>query len=118
MNELKNRGVQDILLAVVDGLKGFPEVINATFPETVVQTCIVHLIRHSMNFASWKGRKHVAKALRDVALHVTSPLVGSRFDQDDDASVGPPHGPMERLLLRGGRAGGSYVRDAPASAGV
>ena len=66
MNELKNRGVQDILLAVVDGLKGFPEAINATFPETVVQTCIVHLIRYSMNFASWKDRKHVAKALRDV----------------------------------------------------
>ena len=66
MNELKNRGMQDILLAVVDGLKGFPEAINATFPETVVQTCIVHLIRHSMNFASWKNRKHVAKALRDV----------------------------------------------------
>ena len=66
MNELKNRGVQDILLAVVDGLKGFPEAINATFPKTVVQTCIVHLIRHSMNFASWKDRKHVAKALRDV----------------------------------------------------
>ena len=66
MNEIKNRGVQDILLAVVDGLKGFPEAINATFPEAVVQTCIVHLIRHSMNFASWKGRKHVAKALRDV----------------------------------------------------
>ena len=66
MNEIKNRGVQDILLAVVDGLKGFPEAINATFPETLVQTCIVHLIRHSMNFASWKDRKHVAKALRDV----------------------------------------------------
>ena len=60
MNEIKNRGVQDILLAVVDGLKGFPEAINATFPETLVQTCIVHLIRHSMNFASWKDRKHVA----------------------------------------------------------
>jgi putative transposase len=58
--------VQDILIAVVDGLKGFPEAINATFPETVVQTCIVHLIRHSMNFASWKDRKHVAKALRQV----------------------------------------------------
>ena len=50
MNELKNRGLQDILVAVVDGLKGFPEAINATFPETVVQTCIVHLLRHSMNF--------------------------------------------------------------------
>ena len=66
MNELKNRGIQDILVAVVDGLKGFPEAINATFPQTVVQTCIVHLIRHSMNFASWKERKHVARALRAV----------------------------------------------------
>ena len=76
MNELKNRGVQDILLAVVDGLKGFPEAINATFPETVVQTCIVHLIRHSMNFASWKDRKHVAKALRDV-YRVSLPFIPS-----------------------------------------
>ena len=66
MNELKNRGIQDILVAVVDGLKGFPEAINATFPETVVQTCIVHLLRHSMNVASWKDRKHVARALKAV----------------------------------------------------
>ena len=58
MNELKNRGIQDILVAVVDGLKGFPE--------TVVQTCIVHLLRHSMNVASWKDRKHVARALKAV----------------------------------------------------
>ena len=56
MNELKNRGAQDILIAVVDGLKGFPEAINAVFPQTIVQTCIVHLIRHSMDFASWKDR--------------------------------------------------------------
>ena len=66
MNELKNRGLQDILIAVVDGLKGFPEAINAVFPQTIVQTCIVHLIRHSMNFASWKDRKSVAQALRAV----------------------------------------------------
>ena len=66
MNELKNRGAQDILIAVVDGLKGFPEAINAVFPQTVVQTCIVHLIRHSMEFASWKDRKGVAQALRTV----------------------------------------------------
>ena len=66
MDELKNRGIQDILVAVVDGLKGFPEAINATFPETVVQTCIVHLLRHSMNFASWKDSKHVARALKAV----------------------------------------------------
>jgi putative transposase len=66
MNELKNRGVADILIAVVDGLKGFPEAINAAFPETVVQTCIVHLIRNSMSFASWKDRKLIAQALRGV----------------------------------------------------
>ena len=66
MDELKNRGIGDILIAVVDGLKGFPEAINAVFPQTVVQTCIVHLIRHSMDFASWKDRKQVAQALRAV----------------------------------------------------
>src|SRR5215216_175295 len=66
MNELRDRGVQDILIAVVDGLKGFPEAIAAVFPQTQVQTCIVHLIRHSMDFASWKDRKSVAQALRTV----------------------------------------------------
>ena len=66
MNELKNRGVADILIAVVDGLKGFPDAINAVFPETVVQTCVVHLIRNSMSFASWKDRKLIAGSLRSV----------------------------------------------------
>ena len=66
MNELKNRGVEDILIAVVDGLKGFPEAITAVFPQTVVQTCIVHLIRNSMDFASWKDRKAVAAELKKV----------------------------------------------------
>jgi putative transposase len=66
VNELKSRGVQDILIAVVDGLKGFPEAINAVFPQTIVQTCIVHLIRHSMDFASWKDRKSLVQALRTV----------------------------------------------------
>jgi len=66
MNELKNRGVADILIAVVDGLKGFPDAVNAVFPETVVQTCIVHLIRNSMGFAAWKDRKAIAGSLRSV----------------------------------------------------
>jgi len=66
MNELKSRGISDILIAVVDGLKGFPEAINAVFPQTVVQTCIVHLIRHSLDFAAWKDRKPVAQALKTV----------------------------------------------------
>ena len=66
MNELKNRGISDVLIAVVDGLKGFPEAINAVFPQTIVQTCIVHLIRHSMDFASWKDRKVLAGALKTI----------------------------------------------------
>ena len=66
MNELRSRGTQDILIAVVDGLKGFPEAITTVFPDTVVQTCIVHLIRYSMQFASWKERRTIAAALKPV----------------------------------------------------
>ena len=66
MNELKNRGVEDVLLAVVDGLKGFPDAITAVFPQATVQTCIVHLLRHSLDFVSWKDRKPVAAALKDI----------------------------------------------------
>lgn len=66
MNELKNRGVEDILLAVVDGLKGFPEAIGAAFPQTNVQTCIVHLLRNSLALVSYKDRKDVAGALKDI----------------------------------------------------
>ena len=66
MNELKNRGVDDIMLAVVDGLKGFPDAITAVFPDAVVQTCIVHLLRNSMDFVSWKDRKPLATALKNI----------------------------------------------------
>ena len=66
MNEIKNRGVEDILIAVVDGLKGFPDAITAVFPETTVQTCIVHLLRNSLEFASWKDRKDLAASLKSI----------------------------------------------------
>ena len=66
MNELKNRGVEDVLIAIVDGLKGFPEAITAAFPDAQVQTCIVHLIRHSLAFVSYKDRKAVAAALKEI----------------------------------------------------
>jgi putative transposase len=65
-NDLKTRGVNDILIAVVDGLKGLAEAIETAFPQTTVQTCIVHLIRNSLSYASWKDRKAVAKALRPI----------------------------------------------------
>src|ERR671913_907178 len=67
MNELKDRGVADILIAVVDGLKGFPDAIAAVFPKTQVQACIVHLIRGSLDLVSYKDRKAVAAALKDFA---------------------------------------------------
>jgi putative transposase len=66
LNDLHQRGVKDILIACVDGLTGFPEAIAAVFPETWIQTCIVHLIRSSMRFVSWKDRKPVARDLRHV----------------------------------------------------
>lgn len=65
-NELKTRGVQDILIAVVDGLTGLPAAIEAAFPRTTVQTCIVHLLRNSLAYTSWKHRRAVAAALRPI----------------------------------------------------
>jgi putative transposase len=66
LTELKNRGVKDILIACVDGLKGFPEAIEAAYPQTQVQLCIVHLVRHSLNFVSWKQRKEMADDLKEI----------------------------------------------------
>jgi putative transposase len=80
MNELKARGTQDILIAVVDGLKGFPETITSTFPDCVVQTCIVHVIRYSMQFASWKERKALAKALKPIYAAVSAEAAAAELD--------------------------------------
>jgi putative transposase len=66
LTELRNRGVEDVLIACVDGLKGFPEAIEAVYPKAQVQLCIVHLVRHCLNYVSWKQRKQVASALRPI----------------------------------------------------
>ena len=66
INELKVRGVNDILIAVVDGLKGFPEAITSVYPQTLVQTCIVHLIRNSLAFVSWKDRKAILPSIKAI----------------------------------------------------
>ena len=71
VTELKNRGVQDIFIACVDGLKGFPEAIEAVFPKTSVQLCIVHMVRYSLNFVGWKLRKTVAADLRTLYTAAT-----------------------------------------------
>jgi putative transposase len=72
LTDLKNRGVQDIFIACVDGLKGFPEAIENVFPQTQVQLCIVHLVRASLNFVNWKERKQVASGLRQVYRSTTA----------------------------------------------
>lgn len=66
LTELKNRGVQDVLITCVDGLKGFPDAIEAVFPSTQVQLCVVHQVRYSLSFVSWKERKTVAADLRAI----------------------------------------------------
>lgn len=71
LTELKNRGVKDVLIACVDGLTGFPEAIAAAFPRTQVQLCIVHMVRNSLRFVSWKDRKTVAAGLRKIYQSVT-----------------------------------------------
>src|SRR6516162_9257361 len=80
MSELRNRGVQDILIAVVDGLKGFPEAITSVFPKTVVQTCIVHLIRYSLQFASWKERWKIAAALKPIYQAESAAVARERLE--------------------------------------
>lgn len=65
-NDLKNRGVADVLIAVVDGLRGFPEALEATFPMAQTQICIVHLIRNSLSYVVWKDRKAIAAALKPI----------------------------------------------------
>src|SRR5215212_3548513 len=78
--ELRNRGVQDVLIACCDGLTGFPQAIEATWPNTVVQTCVVHLIRASMRFISYNDRKTVAAALRRIYTAPTVEAAATELD--------------------------------------
>lgn len=81
MNELKTRGVGDVLIAVVDGLKGFPEAIGTVFPLTTVQTCIVHLIRNSLAFVSWKDRKIIMPDLKAIYRAETAEAARAELDR-------------------------------------
>ena len=84
--DLKTRGCQDILIAVTDGLKGMSEALAAVFPATTLQTCIVHLLRHSLDFANWKERKPLAIALRPI---YTAPSADTARVALDDFARGP-----------------------------
>ena len=78
--DLKTRGCQDILIAVTDGLKGMSEALAAVYPATTLQTCIVHLIRHSLDFANWKERKPLAAALRPLYTAASAEAAGAALD--------------------------------------
>jgi len=80
VNELKARGVNDILIAVVDGLKGFPEAITSVYPDTIVQTCIVHLIRNSLAFVSWKDRKAILPSIKAIYRAETAEMAMVRLE--------------------------------------
>ena len=78
LSDLKQRGVRDILICCVDGLKGFPEAIEAIFPKTTVQTCIVHLIRHSLKYVPRREREQVARDLKPIYTAVDADAAAGR----------------------------------------
>ena len=81
VTELRNRGVQDIFIACVDGLKGFPEAIEAVFPQTLVQLCVVHMVRHSLNYVTWKRRPEVAADLKRIYTCATAAEAEQRLSE-------------------------------------
>ena len=85
LNDLQNRGVKDVLIACVDGLTGFPDAIQSVFPQTQVQLCIVHLVRNSLNFVSYKDRKAIAKDLKSVYRAPTLEIAEQALSEFADA---------------------------------
>ena len=102
-SDLKTRGCQDILIAVTDGLKGMSEALAAVFPETTLQTCIGHLIRHRLDFANWKERKPMATALRPIYTAVNAEAARAALDDFE-------RGPWGRNFRRSWRPGAARGR--------
>jgi transposase-like protein len=100
VTELKNRGVKSILMAVVDGLKGFPEAIQSVFSETQVQGCIVHLLRNSLEFCSWQDRKTVAEDLKGIYKAPTPAAAADRLAEFEAGPWGKKYPPIGRLWHR------------------
>ena len=87
-NDLKTRGTQDILIGVADGLKGLPEALEAVFPATTLQTCIVHLIRNSLDYASWKDRKALAAAIKPIYTAPSAEAAERALDAFEETPLG------------------------------
>lgn len=98
--DLKQRGVADILIAVVDGLRGFPEAIEAVFPRTQIQTCIVHLIRNSLNFVAWKYRKALATELKSIYQAANADAALAALDAFEQGSWGTKYPPIVQIWRR------------------
>jgi putative transposase len=81
LTELRNRGLEDVFIVCIDGLKGFPEAIETVFPKAQVQLCIVHLVRASLNYVSWKQRREVAADLRTIYTAATAEEAGMRLEE-------------------------------------
>ena len=88
LTELRNRGIRDVLIVCCDGLTGLPEVIGQIWPAASVQTCVVHLIRNSMRYASWKDRKVIAAALRPIYAAATAEAAEQALDEFAGSEVG------------------------------
>ena len=104
-NDLKTRGVADILIAVTDGLKGMPEALATVFPATTLQTCIVHLIRNSLDYASWKDRKLLAAAIRPIYTAASAEAAQAQLD----AFEGGPWGGKFPTVVASWRRAWSHV---------
>ena len=87
-NDLKTRGTQDILIGVADGLKGLPDALEAVFPATTLQTCIVHLIRNSLDYASWKDRKALAAAIKPIYTAPSAEAAERALDAFEETPLG------------------------------
>ena len=81
LTEIRNRGLEDVLIVCCDGLKGLPDAIEATWPQALVQTCVIHLLRASMRLCSWKDRKAIVAGLRRVYTAVNAEAAGKALDE-------------------------------------
>jgi putative transposase len=126
-NDLKTRGINDILIAVTDGLPGMPAALAAVFPRTTLQTCIVHLIRNSLDYASWKDRKTLAAALRPIYAAASAEAALAALDAFEDGEWGrkfptvvaagtasPSLPPADRFAMAAGLGPGDPVLYFPA----
>jgi transposase-like protein len=98
--DLRTRGCQDVLIAVTDGLKGMSEALAAVFPATTLQTCIVHLIRNSLEFAGWKERKPLAAALRPIYTAPTAEAAGAALEAFECGPYGSRFAPVTAMWRR------------------